>query len=89
LDNCSVEYYRWGANEISGKKFDLIVGSDIIYSGVTDARAISKSIMTLLEENGTAILANDLIRYSQLESDFEKALIDDGLKVVDKRTLLD
>ncbi len=46
------------------EEFDLVIGSDIIYSREVATTTVAQSLGTLLTEEGTAIIANDLIRYS-------------------------
>jgi len=71
------------------EKFDLIIGSDIIYSREVASTTVAQSIGVLLSDDGTAIVANDLIRYSQLEDAFEEALAKENLKIVERHTLDD
>ena len=41
----------------------------------------------LLTDNGTAVIANNVIRYNNYEEKFEKDLADYGLKIVHQEVL--
>ena len=90
VKNAKTLFYKWGANPInSGERFDLVVGSDIIYSREVATTTVAQSLNALLSKTGTAILANDMIRYGQLEDAFEERLKCEGLAIVEKQLLPD
>ena len=60
------------------KSQDLIIGSDIIYSPIA-TELLAKSISYLLTDNGTAVIANNVVRYNRYEEKFEKEIADYGL----------
>ena len=92
----STEYFRWGEHaeetgvekDFGGKarEYDLILGSDVIYSNLA-ALPFAKSVGYLLSDSGTAIVANDTIRYTNYEETFQNELEKNGLEIVKKDTL--
>jgi 16S rRNA G1207 methylase RsmC len=62
--NASTLFYSWGPEPIPGKTFDLVIGSDVIYGNNTAPVIVAQAIGALLSQEGTAIVANDLIRFA-------------------------
>ena len=79
------------------QSFDCIVGSDVIFLDTT-LKAFAQSIAYLLKTSKSdeseeekwrncAILANDVIRYNNLEEQFEGEIAAAGLDIVYRETL--
>lgn len=71
---------------LDGQNFDIIVGSDIIYSEVV-LGPLAKTITHFLTDGGVAFIANNSCRYDFQSVLFEKELVNAGLKIYVKTDL--
>ena len=62
------------------KSFDLLIGSDVIYSPIATF-VLAQSISYFLSDNGTALIANNVVRFNNFEEKFVADLKTYGLKV--------
>ena len=68
--------------------YDLIVGSDIIYTDLI-LKPLAESIAFLLKQDAVAYIANNKIRYDYQREKFEQQIESNELKIVDKIDLED
>jgi hypothetical protein len=75
---------KWGEPTIPDDNFDLIVGSDIIYSPVV-LKSLAQTIHHYLKAGtGLALISNNRVRYDNYAHTFEKELAEAGLTIVDR-----
>ena len=83
--NTTASYLKWGDpnNLLDGHKYDVIVGSDIIYSQVV-LGPLAKTISHFLAEGGVAYIANNRVRYDFQRVLFEQELDNAGLTISER-----
>ena len=85
------EYLKWGdfsSAPLKEGSFDLIVGSDIIYTEYA-VEALAKTIRHYLKPGARAIITNNAIRYDSRASLFEGEVAAAGLTIVERHDLED
>ncbi|CDW73903.1 UNKNOWN [Stylonychia lemnae] len=89
--NGKASYFKWGdfTNEFTDSdQYDLIVGSDIIYSDRI-LEPLAQSISHLLKKGGLALIANNSIRYDIQAIEFERQLALKNLIIEEKVNIKD
>jgi Lysine methyltransferase len=86
-----VSYLKWGSfDSLPGENtFNLIVGSDIIYSA-SILSSLAQTISHYLKSGtGLAYIANNKVRYDNYGKEFEVEVQKAGLKVIERQDISD
>ncbi len=91
-ENAKACYLKWGSfDSLDGpSSYDLIVGSDIIYSNtILDSLAQTIAYYLKAGSSGTAYIANNKVRYDNYGQQFEAMLSKYALKIIERRDIKD
>ncbi len=91
-ENAKACYLKWGSfDSLDGpSSYDLIVGSDIIYSNtILDSLAQTIAYYLKAGSSGTAYIANNKVRYDNYGQQFEAMLTKYALKIIERRDIKD
>ncbi len=90
-ENASVAYLKWGDFGASpaANSFDLIVGSDIIYTNHI-LRSLALTIAHFLKDDySIAYIANNKVRYDNYGQEFESEIEKAGLKICERSDIVE